>query len=150
MFCVCCQTEKDESEFYKGNKSHCKVCIRERVRLNRKSKLEYYREYDRNRPNKRERAKKVSEYKNRLRKENPEKLDDFFTFNILMPLTTFWYFIQIPFRGLKWWKKLNEPLCKDKTFEGMFNKVFDNIENNNFDKAKNELDVLNHYTKYWL
>ena len=36
------------------------------------------------------------------------------------------------------------------TFEGMFNKVFDNIENNNFDKAKNELDVLNHYTKYWL
>ena len=33
MFCVCCQTEKDESEFYKGNKSHCKVCIRERVRL---------------------------------------------------------------------------------------------------------------------
>ena len=34
-----------------------------------------------------------------------EKLDDFFTFNILMPLTAFWYFIQIPFRGLKWWKK---------------------------------------------
>lgn len=30
-----------------------------------------------------------------------EKLDDFFTFNVLMPLTTFWYFIQIPFRGLK-------------------------------------------------
>ena len=79
-----------------------------------------------------------------------EKLDDFFTFNILMPLTTFCHFIQIPFRGLKWWKKLNEPLCKDKTFEGMFNKVFDNIENNNFDKAKNELDVLNNYTKYWL
>ena len=78
MFCVCCQTEKDESEFYKGNKSHCKVCIRERVRLNRKSKLEYYREYDRNRPNKRERAKKVSEYKNRLRKENPEKFDSVF------------------------------------------------------------------------
>lgn len=79
-----------------------------------------------------------------------EKLYDFFTFDILMPLTTFWHFIQIPFRGLKWWKKLNEPLCKDKTFEVMFNKVFDNIENNNFDKAKNELDVLDHYTKYWL
>ena len=78
MFCVCCQTEKDENEFYKGNKSHCKVCIKERARLNRKSKLEYYREYDRNRPNKRERAKKVSEYKNRLRKENPEKFDSVF------------------------------------------------------------------------
>ena len=79
-----------------------------------------------------------------------EKLDYFFTFNILMPLASFWYFIQIPFRGLKWWKKQNEPLCKDKTFERMFDKVFDNIENNNFDKAKNELDVLDHYTKYWL
>lgn len=78
MFCVCCQTEKDESEFYKGNKSHCKVCIRERTRLNRKNKLEYYREYDRNRPNKKERAKKVSEYKNRLRNENPEKFDSIF------------------------------------------------------------------------
>ena len=78
MFCVCCQTEKDENEFYKGNKSHCKTCIKERARLNRKSKLEYYREYDRNRPNKRERAKKVSEYKNRLRKENPEKFDSVF------------------------------------------------------------------------
>lgn len=78
MFCVCCQTEKDENEFYKGNKSHCKVCIKERARLNRESKLEYYREYDRNRPNKRERAKKVSEYKNRLRKENPEKFDSVF------------------------------------------------------------------------
>ena len=79
-----------------------------------------------------------------------EKLDDFFTFNILMPLITFWYFIQIPFRGLKWWKKLNEPLCKDKTFEMTFNKVFDDIENNNFDKAKKDLDVVNHYEKYWL
>lgn len=78
MFCVCCQTEKDENEFYKGNKSHCKVCIKERARLNRKSKLEYYREYDRNRPNKRERAKKFSEYKNRLRNENPEKFDSVF------------------------------------------------------------------------
>lgn len=25
-----------------------------------------------------------------------------------------------------------------------------NIENNNFDKAKNELDVVTHYEKYWL
>lgn len=79
-----------------------------------------------------------------------EKLDDFFTFNILMPLTTFWHFIQIPFRGLKWWKELNEPLCKDKSFERMLNKVFDDIENNNFDKAKKDLDVVNHYEEHWL
>ena len=79
-----------------------------------------------------------------------EKLDDFFTFNILMPLTTFWHFIQIPFRGLKWWKKLNEPLCKDKTFKRMLNKVFVDIENNNLDKAKKDFDVLNHYEENWL
>ena len=79
-----------------------------------------------------------------------EKLDDFFTFNVLMPLTTFWYFIQIPFRGLKWWKKLNEPLCKDKTFKRMLNKVFVDIENNNLDKAKKDFDVLNHYEENWL
>ena len=64
-----------------------------------------------------------------------------------MPLTTFWYFIQIPFRGLKWWKKLNEPLCKDKTFEMMFNKVFYDIKNNNFDNAKKDLELVE---KYWL
>lgn len=79
-----------------------------------------------------------------------EKLYDFFTLNIPMYLMTFWYFIQIPFRGLKWWKELNEPLCKDKTFEMLFDKVFDSIENNNFDKAKKDLDVVNHYEKYWL
>ena len=67
-----------------------------------------------------------------------------------MPLTTFWYFIQIPFRGLKWWKKLNEPLCKDKTFKRMLNKVFVDIENNNLDKAKKDFDVLNHYEENWL
>ena len=25
-----------------------------------------------------------------------------------------------------------------------------NIENNNFDKAEKDLDVVNHYEKYWL
>ena len=47
-----------------------------------------------------------------------EKLDDFFTFNILMPLTTFWYFIQIHFRGLKWWKNKTNLYAKIKLLKG--------------------------------
>ena len=31
-----------------------------------------------------------------------------------------------------------------------FNKVFDDIENNNFDKAKKDLELVDHYEKYWL
>lgn len=93
----------------------------------------------------------IDDFNNWL-KQKPiaEKLDDFFTFNILMPLTTFWYFIQIPFKGLKWWKELNKPLCKDKTFESLLDNLLDDIKINNLDKAKKDLDILNHYEENWL
>lgn len=78
MFCKSCQTEKDVSEFYNNDKHHCKACIRKRVHENRMKKIDYYREFDRNRYNKEERAQKVKEYKARLRIENPEKYDKIF------------------------------------------------------------------------
>jgi len=79
-----------------------------------------------------------------------EKLSDFFIFYVLMPLYNFWYFIQIPFKGLKWWRKINEPLCNDKNFEHLFNNVFNDIENNNLDKAEKDLDISSHYVKNWI
>lgn len=47
--CKSCGLEKDPSLFYDSNPRTCKECIKMRVRLNRKEKLEYYREYDRQR-----------------------------------------------------------------------------------------------------
>lgn len=79
-----------------------------------------------------------------------EKLSDFFIFDVLGFLIDFWGLIQISFRGLKWWRKINEPLCNDKNFEHLFNKVFDDIENNNLDKAEKDLDISSHYVKNWL
>lgn len=82
--CICCGIEKDISEYYShsqmadGHLNKCKECCKKQNKDNREKHLEYYREYDRNRPNKKERAKKVSEYKNRLRKEDPEKFDSIF------------------------------------------------------------------------
>ena len=82
--CICCGIEKDIAEYYShsqmadGHLNKCKECCKKQNKDNREKHLEYYREYDRNRPNKKERAKKVSEYKNRLRKENPEKFDSIF------------------------------------------------------------------------
>ena len=65
-------------------------------------------------------SKEDIDYFNNWLKHRPiaEKLDDFFTFNILMPLTTFWYFIQIPFRGLKWWKNKTNLYAKIKLLKG--------------------------------
>ena len=65
--CICCGIEKDISEYYShprtadGHLNKCKECCKKQNKDNREKHLEYYREYDRNRPNKRERAKKVSE-----------------------------------------------------------------------------------------
>lgn len=50
MICKSCGTDKNESDFYKGDKT-CKDCRKEKARANRKEKAEYYREYDRKRGN---------------------------------------------------------------------------------------------------
>ncbi len=59
--CNTCNIEKNETDYY-SNTKRCKECTRARVRANRLSNLEYYQNYDRNRPNKVERAIKQSEY----------------------------------------------------------------------------------------
>lgn len=46
-----------ESDFYSGH-SKCKPCVRARVRANRAANIERVREYDRNRPNAKERSKR--------------------------------------------------------------------------------------------
>lgn len=58
MKCKSCGLEKDPSLFYTSNKSECKECVKIRTKRNREEKLEYYQEYDRNRPNAEERHKK--------------------------------------------------------------------------------------------
>lgn len=59
--CSSCGVEKVDSEYYAKHRK-CKECTKEQVKANRLSKLEYYREYDRNRPNKEERSKQAAEY----------------------------------------------------------------------------------------
>ena len=58
--CVLCGLYKSEDEFYANDKK-CKVCRRQIVAKNRQKNIDYYREYDRNRPNKIERIKKNKE-----------------------------------------------------------------------------------------
>ncbi|PIT43378.1 hypothetical protein [Snodgrassella alvi] len=53
--CKSCSELKAKDEFYASNRNVCKECIKERVRANRLSNLEYYRQYDRNRSNRPER-----------------------------------------------------------------------------------------------
>jgi len=52
--CKDCGSEKDNSEFY-GVQNECKECTKARVRNYRKNNLEKVKEYDRNRPNAKER-----------------------------------------------------------------------------------------------
>ena len=48
--CNACNTEKPESEFYKGH-AKCKSCYILKVKAHREEKADYYREYDNNRAN---------------------------------------------------------------------------------------------------
>lgn len=65
--CFKCGAEKPLSDFYKhpqmsdGHVNKCKECNKKDVRENRAGKADYYNEYDRNRPNHKERVKKISE-----------------------------------------------------------------------------------------
>ena len=78
MFCKTCHTEKSISEFYKWNHTKCKDCVRVYARQYRLEHLEKIKEYDRNRPNAKERCKKQKEYKAKMKVENPEKYDKIF------------------------------------------------------------------------
>lgn len=66
--CNICQILKPLTEYYKHSKmadGHLNVCKKCRITQQieaRNNRLEYYQEYDRNRPNKEERTKKVMEY----------------------------------------------------------------------------------------
>lgn len=74
--CFKCGVEKPLSEYYKhpqmkdGHLNKCKDCTKEAVKQNRVSKEGYYKNYDRNRPNHRSRAKAGNERKKVKYKSN--------------------------------------------------------------------------------
>ena len=49
MHCKQCQMDKDATAFYASNKTRCKECVKASVRANRLNKIDYYRQYDRQR-----------------------------------------------------------------------------------------------------
>ena len=71
--CKTCNTTKPYSEFYKhsqmtdGYLNTCKECKKQQQTEIRNNNLEYYRNYDKNRPNKEERYEKNKQY---LKTEN--------------------------------------------------------------------------------
>lgn len=66
--CFKCASEKPRTEFYAHSRmadgllGKCKSCCRSDVSANRAANKDYYLHYDRNRPNKTERAAKAVEY----------------------------------------------------------------------------------------
>lgn len=66
--CFKCSVDKSLSEYYKhkamadGHLNKCKQCTKTDVNKHRDENIEKIRAYDRNRPNKKERAEKSSEY----------------------------------------------------------------------------------------
>lgn len=72
--CKQCSKTKPLTEYYKYGKYYggkCKVCTKAYVKKNRLDNIEYYRKYDRNRPNKDERAEKFKEAE-KERLQDPE------------------------------------------------------------------------------
>lgn len=69
--CKQCGEEKEETGFYKhpfsrgGRSEKCKECVKENVRANRLKRLEYYREYDRQRMDQPERVEARRNYRER-------------------------------------------------------------------------------------
>lgn len=59
--CVRCSTSKDHSDFYQNDRT-CKECRRALVRDNRARKIDYYRDYDRKRGGRPDRAEARNEY----------------------------------------------------------------------------------------
>ena len=59
--CTDCKKSFDESNFYSGS-AKCKPCYRARVKANRESNAEYYKEYDRKRAMLPHRVKARSDY----------------------------------------------------------------------------------------
>lgn len=66
--CTYCKVDKPISDFYSssihknGTTGGCKLCLREKSILNRDKKLDYYREFDRQRANLPHRVKARKEY----------------------------------------------------------------------------------------
>lgn len=56
LTCKQCRFVKQVTEFYAGNRSRCKDCVRAAVRSNRNEKIDYYRDYDRSRGNRPDRV----------------------------------------------------------------------------------------------
>ena len=61
--CKTCGKDKLEVDFYKSISTYCKTHWRERVKMNRLAKSDYYREYERKRSNLPHRTQARSEYR---------------------------------------------------------------------------------------
>lgn len=59
-----------------GHLSKCKECCKKQAKQRRIDKYDEITFYDRNRPNKKERTKKLKEYYQRMKVDNPEKYDE--------------------------------------------------------------------------
>ncbi len=70
--CRKCHKEKDISDFYGSDKNNCKECIKEKARKYRDDNIEKVKEYDRNRPNHKERVEKNKDRVRKLKELDPK------------------------------------------------------------------------------